>query len=266
MRLTYAQRSGAGGYADERFERGRASFRKATLRPMLLLAVPFVGVAAILYVADFGHRWSWFGGALFGIGLSLVVYARDAVPEYIEHWRTGADAERRTAAKLGGLRRRGWTLVHDVDTGHGNYDHVVAGPAGVFLLETKELGGRVRVEGDIIHVDRRHDPDARYPPQPLGVNARRAAAELKEQLQRRSGERVWVQSVVVFWGDFEQRELEGDRVVFLHGDRLAPWLRERPKRLAPDRVDRVAAALEEIKREGTGAHDSRQAKSELPSR
>ncbi len=33
-------------------------------------------------------------------------------------------------------------MVHDVNCSRGNYDHIVVGPAGVFLLETKNLQAR----------------------------------------------------------------------------------------------------------------------------
>lgn len=117
-------------------------------------------MGAWLYVADAGHRWSWFGGTVFGMGMSFAVYARDAVPAYIENWRTGAEAERRTAARLG---RPYWLAVSDVQTGKSNIDHVLVGAGGVYAVETKDLGGSAQVVGDRVLVTRRHDKDARQP-------------------------------------------------------------------------------------------------------
>jgi len=49
-----------------------------------------------------------------------------------------AEGEKATAKALRGLVKSGWTLLNDVDWGRGNIDHVLVGPAGVFLLETKK--------------------------------------------------------------------------------------------------------------------------------
>jgi hypothetical protein len=52
-------------------------------------------------------------------------------------WERGADNERRVGKALDALRSEGWVVVHDVRRDFGNIDHVVAGPGGVFTVETK---------------------------------------------------------------------------------------------------------------------------------
>ena len=51
-------------------------------------------------------------------------------------------------------------------------------------------------------------------------------------------------AVVVLWADFPQRQYNGDKVTFVHGDDLVTWLHSQPERLKPDQVDRLRAALE----------------------
>ena len=62
-----------------------------------------------------------------------------------ESWAVGAEGERRTAALLRPLERRGWVVVHDraIPGTRANIDHVVIGPPGVFVVESKSYGGRV---------------------------------------------------------------------------------------------------------------------------
>jgi hypothetical protein len=43
---------------------------------------------------------------------------------------------------------------------------------------------------------------------------------------------VWVQPVVVVWGDFEAGFVDADGVVYVHGDHLVDWLRSIPPRRA----------------------------------
>jgi hypothetical protein len=45
-------------------------------------------------------------------------------------------------------------LVHDLDFGHGNVDHVAVTPAGIFTIETKAYAGSVWTKGDKLYVNR----------------------------------------------------------------------------------------------------------------
>jgi hypothetical protein len=54
------------------------------------------------------------------------------------------------------------------------------------------------------------------------------AARLKTEIEEATGVRTWVTAVVVFWSRFDPRVVEGDRVVFVHGDEVAGWLRDDP--------------------------------------
>ena len=91
----------------------------------------------------------------------LYLWARDWVPPCIENWATGTQGERSTARVLKGLPGE-WAVFHDIEVAKGNWDHVVIGPRGVFLLESKNLGGRVTVDGEGLTVVRRHDPKSGY--------------------------------------------------------------------------------------------------------
>ena len=53
-------------------------------------------------------------------------------------WLKGARAETSAGEELNELRREGFTVMHDIEQrGEGNIDHLVSGPTGVFLVETK---------------------------------------------------------------------------------------------------------------------------------
>ncbi|MBV8999995.1 MAG: NERD domain-containing protein [Solirubrobacterales bacterium] len=77
-------------------------------------------------------------------------------------WRLGADGERATARPIRPLLRCGWTLINDTPTAWGNIDHVLIGPPGVFLLESKNLNGLVSIERGVLSVRWREDPDDGY--------------------------------------------------------------------------------------------------------
>ncbi len=70
--------------------------------------------------------------------VSLVVVGRPGSAA----WARGADAEEWTRSALRRALGRRYVIVHDIQLGSGNIDHVVIGPAGVFVVETKWSGER----------------------------------------------------------------------------------------------------------------------------
>jgi hypothetical protein len=65
-------------------------------------------------------------------------------------WRRGARGERRTARKLRPLLRAGWTVLHDVaiPDSRADADHLLIGPPGVFVVDTKAWHGHISLGPD----------------------------------------------------------------------------------------------------------------------
>ena len=63
-------------------------------------------------------------------------------------WRRGAAGERRTARLLAPLERRGWVVLHDlaIPGSEANIDHVVIGPGGVLVVDSKQYRGRLHLD------------------------------------------------------------------------------------------------------------------------
>jgi Nuclease-related domain len=63
-------------------------------------------------------------------------------------WRRGAAGEWRTARLLGPLERHGWAVLHDlaVPGSRANIDHLVIGPGGVFVIDSKRYRGRLQLD------------------------------------------------------------------------------------------------------------------------
>jgi Nuclease-related domain len=61
-------------------------------------------------------------------------------------WRKGARGERRTARRLRRLVRRGYVVFHDLAMpgSRANIDHLLIGPSGVFVIDSKQYTGRIR--------------------------------------------------------------------------------------------------------------------------
>ncbi len=69
----------------------------------------------------------------------------------------GAEGEARTAKALSRLGRD-WVVLHDVQwPGRrlANIDHVVVGPGGIFVIDSKNWAGKLTVDGEVLRQDGR---------------------------------------------------------------------------------------------------------------
>jgi Nuclease-related domain len=70
--------------------------------------------------------------------------------EQARTWQRGAAGERRTARLLDRLTRDGYMVFHDlaVPNSPANVDHLVIGPSGVFVIDSKQWTGSVHQGAD----------------------------------------------------------------------------------------------------------------------
>jgi len=233
-------RGRAGGFAQRRFNHRRRAWRLRFWWTFPLVAV--LPIAIELPIALFTHaphRGFWTGLGL-GAGLAAALVLFDSPPAHVERWRSGADGEKSTARTLRPLLSRGWTLFNDIPTGHGNIDHVLVGPPGIFMLESKRLAGRARVEASGLVIRWHEDPDDGYENDSIAGRARGAAFELHSRIDW-PGASPWVQAVVVLWAAFDQRPVERDKVAWVRGDQLVAVLGERPIRFTGDVLRRLTS-------------------------
>jgi hypothetical protein len=214
-----------------------------------------VGLGLLLQPQHLGFYW----GLGIGVAIAAVGILADSPPHHIERWRQGAEGEKATAKALRKLVGSGWTVLHDIDVGRGNIDHVAVGPAGVFLIESKSLHGLLSVEKDVLFVRWREDPDEGYEIRYYGPRVRAAAAELARILGQHAG-RVWVQPLIVLWGSFDQRAVESRRVAWVRGADLADVLGARPIQLSEAEVARLAATIRSAVAELARRHDTQRSR------
>ncbi|MGH3336611.1 MAG: nuclease-related domain-containing protein [Nocardioides sp.] len=68
-------------------------------------------------------------------------------------WERGAEGEAAVAAALAQLPTETWNVFHDVrwpGRRYANVDHIVVGPAGVFVVDAKNWSGRVTARDDVL--------------------------------------------------------------------------------------------------------------------
>ncbi len=186
----------------------------------------------------------WFGtaGLVVGgwmLGLLTAIFLFGWMMGFDVHalsWLWGAWGEEQTAEALKGLGRD-WYVRHDIPNAYGNWDHVAIGPAGVFMVESKRLSGRIKIDNSGLSSGRLHFSRKAF----LG-----ASAHLSDALAAEAGRCPWVQAVVAVWGDAPAEAQEKERVVYVNGSGLVDWLEGRPAAIDAKRRALLTEALHRL--------------------
>lgn len=238
----------AGAYAKTRFKRSARAWRRRVLRASQVTILGCISAAMIAaYTVSDDTLQIAFGALAGGLAAALMML-RDLVPPHVEMWRRGWESERRTARALRKQARHGWSIVHDIElsdesSGAWNIDHVLVGPSGVFLLDTKWYTGVTTFVDGQLMISFPDDPTEKPRYRRLGPRMRGAAADLKDRIREACGEKVWVNAVVVLWSPFEQGVVKHEDVTYVHGSKLSDWLETQPRSAKPFADAEVTAAL-----------------------
>jgi Nuclease-related domain len=220
-----------GGSAQATWRRMRAAEWAAWTQtlPWRVAAILGIGAGAGLLSSLLAPRLSLLVGGLAAVLTGWGLRFR-ASPEAVA-WRRGAVRERRTARLLGPLERQGWAVLHDlaVPGSRANLDHLVIGPGGVFVIDSKQYRGRLQL-----------DPSGRlwrgrYPLAPtlqaVSFEADRAAQVLPDP-----GVVVVLPVVAVHGAQVPWGKIVMDGVPVVSARRLPSMLRQLPAVLGPQRV------------------------------
>jgi hypothetical protein len=123
-----ARRVGELARAAERIQQHR---RAKVMLPLTAAGAAVVGVAA-------GTLLGWQAGTV--AALAVLAYGTHRIYRRARNsWTTGAVGEEATARLLRPLARRGYVVLHDraIPGSRANIDHLVAGPFGVALIDSK---------------------------------------------------------------------------------------------------------------------------------
>ncbi|HEX5878866.1 MAG TPA: nuclease-related domain-containing protein [Actinomycetota bacterium] len=136
-----------GGSAQARWRQLRATEWAAWTRtlPWRAAASLGIGTAGGLLGMLIQPRMGLLLGGLAAIVAGWALRFRPS-PDAIA-WRRGAAGVRRPAALLKLLERHGWAVLHDlaVPGSAANIDHLVIGPGGVFVVDSKQYRGRLQL-------------------------------------------------------------------------------------------------------------------------
>jgi len=157
----------------------------------------------------------------------------------------GALGEREVGQILDELRSDGYFAVHGLairtpEDGRpvGDIDHVLVGPAGVFVVETKRLSKNSRGRHPTVTFDGRSvKVDGHVPDRDPIAQARCGAFEVSRMIRAATGREIWVNAIIVYPGCWVKApsELAPDTGV-MNPKQLFTWLRRHAKRSQQNRT------------------------------
>ena len=142
-------------------------------------------------------------------------------------WERGAQGEEATAAALAQLPTETWTIFHDVrwpGRRYANVDHIVVGPPGVFVIDSKNWSGRVAVKDGVLRQGGRSRAKSVAAAAEAGVAVAGLVPQLKSDL---------VHPVLCFVSDDELSGWSQD-VMVCSTTNVVEMLLSRPRALSDD--------------------------------
>jgi len=139
---------GASAHAHYRRQRAAEWALYQHTLPLRLAGVALTSVIAALAVDQVAPVLAGWAGL---VAAGLVGWRlRFRVSYDARNWQRGARGERRTARQLGRLAKHGWVVFHDlaIPSSRANADHLAIGPAGVFLIDSKNWRGHLAFAPD----------------------------------------------------------------------------------------------------------------------
>ena len=243
---TNSRNGGAGASASARARELRAAGRRTRL-------VLRGGLALVAAVAG----W-WLAGWRVALVLAVVVAVADTVRAArtwsdAAAWRKGGIGERRTGRMLRPLERAGYTVLHDrsMPGSSANLDHLVIGPAGVVVVDTKNWGKDTRITGGLAGLGGTRRGRVR-------INGRPAVERLRgilhgqrlvgKVLSREVGRPIQVTPLVAVHGARRMRwgSLQVEGVTLLYARRARRWIRHLPAQYGPEDVARLAEVCRDV--------------------
>jgi hypothetical protein len=227
----------AGGSAQAEYER-RAARHAADVRrrrPRILAFGAVFAVGGVVVLLTVSPLW---GGVVLLFDLVIVLSALFATPNSITAWQTGAEGELRTGRLLEPLEAEGFRILHDrkIPGSRANIDHIVIGPPGIYVVETKSLGGSLQIRDNEVFVSGRRRTK-------MIDQVKREALAVQTVLAKELAATGWTVSpiICVHRADLPwlRSEVAGVRIV--SGKDLVNRLREADHLLAPADVERLAA-------------------------
>jgi hypothetical protein len=179
--------------------------------------------------------------AFFGFKLFKLLRSR-------ANYRLGFEGERFVGEELSRLIVLGFEIYHDVPFDGFNIDHVLVGPRGVFVVETKTRRKPVDEDG---RMEFRVQFDGKFLQWPWGADsygieqAKNNAKTLATWLNSAAGENVWATPILTLPGWLVERKAPSDGIHVLNPKEIYQVCSSYPEKLTEPQIRRICHQLDQ---------------------
>ena len=167
----------------------------------------------------------------------MLVFARVFLKNYF-NYRSGIEAENLVIQHLSNLDDN-YLLINDIKlpNSYGNIDHIVLGPKGIFVLETKNYNGLITCNGDDWRVYYGIWGIIGYDLKSPSKQVKRNALKIKQIIDRESQKifkkplKIWVEGIVVFTNPNVELHLSNTTVPVLRVDELCSYIKNKKSKV-----------------------------------
>jgi hypothetical protein len=222
------------------------------LLDLLLDKVVFWIILVAMFFAFTVAEWAhWIGKTppqpFLMTGLTVVFaafvgYRTHKVFPLLRRYKQGRDGEIAVGQMLEGLRKDGYEVFHDIPSPRGNVDHVLVGPGGVFVIETKT---RAKPTGDakVVYDGKQITVNGQVPDRDPVAQVRAAASQVEELIQRGVTGKIPIRPVLLYVRWYTEQP-KGSDIWVINEKTLMKWVRTNYKKLSPDQVRQAAMCLD----------------------
>jgi hypothetical protein len=197
----------------------------------------FLGVFAAGFSAAVAFVSVGWSALMLVVSLLYIAWSLNKGLRHVERFFKGARGEEKVSGILKSLPDS-YHIFNDFVAGRVHVDHVVAGPAGVFAVETKYWRGKVTVEDDHILLD------GQLPSRPPLAQVKKEAALVKAKLAA-AGWSGAVTPVLAFASDtFEATIAEIQGVVIINSNHLRNSFGTERVIIPPEELNRLVRLME----------------------
>ncbi|HNQ24513.1 MAG TPA: nuclease-related domain-containing protein [Phycisphaerae bacterium] len=222
---------------------------RAVLESLLLW---FVVVVFLVYITLYQWYAWWLQkpihpGVMTGLTVIALIIAAVRFPaayRRARNLRLGHRGEVAVGQCLEHLRTKGYKVYHDIGEKGYNIDHVLIGPAGVVVIETKTISKPARGDARVTYDGQHVTVDGHTPDRDPVAQAQAGASRMAEVLTEALGRRPPVRPVVLYPGWFVDPQPRGADVWVLNPKALPSFLDQEPRVLSVDDIRRLSSELE----------------------
>ncbi|MBP1741591.1 MAG: hypothetical protein H6Q48_3884, partial [Deltaproteobacteria bacterium] len=138
--------------------------------------------------------------------------------------RQAEEGEKAVGQYLEALREKGYKVLHDIVARKFNLDHVLVGPSGVYVIETKTISKPAKGQAVVEYDGEKVTVNGHSPDRDPVMQARALSRWLQEFIKDSTGESFKVRPVVIYPGWYVSDQPKGAEVWVLNPKALPAFL------------------------------------------